>query len=165
MDANAKLGNKVIKGDPHEMSANGQILFDIIKRQNLFLVNSSELCNGIITRERETVIGVERSVIDYILVSELIKPLIIEMNIDEERVKTLTKFASKKGHKKIKTSDHNVITGEFSIPVFKNQSIRKEIYTLRDENDLAAFKVNTENEAKLIDCFNNEDEFIDQANK
>ena len=39
LDANAKLGKDVIKGDPHKMSENGKLLMEIIHRQNLFVVN------------------------------------------------------------------------------------------------------------------------------
>ena len=145
LDANAKLGNKIIPGDPNDMSPNDRLFLDIITRNNLFLVNSSELCKGIIT-------------------SDGIKSFLVEMIIDEERVNTLTKFASEQGNKDIKPSDHNVITGEFSILVIKNKVICTEIYTLRDEDDLAVFKDNIEDDNNLIDCFN-DDDFIDQANK
>ena len=164
LDANAKLGNKIIPGDPNDMSPNGRLFLDIITRNNLFLVNSSELCKGIITRKRSTINGDEESVIDYLLTSDGIKSFLVEMIIDEERVNTLTKFASEQGNKDIKPSDHNVITGEFSILVIKNKVICTEIYTLRDEDDLAVFKDNIEDDNNLIDCFN-DDDFIDQANK
>ena len=54
LDANAKLGNKVIKGDPNDISENGKIMLDIVKRQNLTVANSMSICNGVITRERVT---------------------------------------------------------------------------------------------------------------
>ena len=37
LDANAKLGSEVIKGDPHKMSSNGKVLMDVIERQNLII--------------------------------------------------------------------------------------------------------------------------------
>ena len=53
MDANSKFGRSVIKDDPNEkMSANGKLLFDIIQSEDLFLVNSTEKCQGTITRYR-----------------------------------------------------------------------------------------------------------------
>ena len=39
MDANSKLGKEVINGDPHFMSSNGELLYDILKRNNLIASN------------------------------------------------------------------------------------------------------------------------------
>jgi hypothetical protein len=43
MDANAKIGEHVIPGDPNEISDNGRLLLDLVTRENLVLVNSSPL--------------------------------------------------------------------------------------------------------------------------
>ena len=37
LDANAKLGNEIIRNDPHKMSNNGKLMMDIITRQNLVI--------------------------------------------------------------------------------------------------------------------------------
>ena len=63
MDANAKLGSNIIKGDPHKMSNNGKLLHDLIKRQDLLVVNSLDICNGSITRERTVENKCEKSLI------------------------------------------------------------------------------------------------------
>ena len=52
MDCNAKLGKEIIKGDPHEMSNNGKILWDIMKRRNCTVINATKMCEGVITRSR-----------------------------------------------------------------------------------------------------------------
>ena len=57
MNANAKLGCQIIPNDPNKISENGTIFLDIIKRQNLFVLNSVEKCEGTITRHRKTVAG------------------------------------------------------------------------------------------------------------
>ena len=64
MDANAKVGEGVIKNDPNSMSHNGRILMDIVKRQNLRILNTSNKCKGLITRMRETKDRLEKSLID-----------------------------------------------------------------------------------------------------
>ena len=51
MDANAKVGSQVIKGDPHKMLNNGKLMLDIIERQNLIITNGLDTCKGTITRE------------------------------------------------------------------------------------------------------------------
>ena len=68
MDANAKLGCEVIKNDPNQMSENGMLLYNILKRQNLSCLNAHRLCEGSITRHRKTIFGDEKAILDYIIV-------------------------------------------------------------------------------------------------
>ena len=72
-DANAKLGNANIENDPNKMSNNGQILLDILSRNNLFVLNSDVMCKGTITRHRKTQKSDEKSVLDYIIVCDILK--------------------------------------------------------------------------------------------
>ena len=67
LDANAKLGYELIKDDPNRMSENGRFLKDIIEREALVLLNSSPLCQGVVTRHRVTKNAEEKSVIDFII--------------------------------------------------------------------------------------------------
>lgn len=52
------------------------------------------------------------------------KQLINKVTIDDKRTKVLTIFVTKNGSKEIKSSDHNVMIGEFFIPV---QKVHKKI--------------------------------------
>ena len=52
MDFNAKLGPKIITGDPKEQSENEKLLEKVIAENDLVVVNGTELCNGVITRHR-----------------------------------------------------------------------------------------------------------------
>ena len=70
MDANAKDGCDIIEGDPHPTSQNGQLLFDFVRRNNLVICNTSDLCEGKITCKRITINGTEESIIDYIIVCQ-----------------------------------------------------------------------------------------------
>ena len=54
MDANSKLGNTIIPGDPYEMSPNGAILAQIVERHNIIVGNGINTCKGTITRQRQT---------------------------------------------------------------------------------------------------------------
>ena len=84
MDSNSKLGPDVIANDPHSQSENGKILWDIIYRNGLIVVNGMlEKCKGSITRRRETVNGVEQSIIDHVIVSHGLKEDIERLVIDE----------------------------------------------------------------------------------
>ena len=52
LDANAKLGNELIKNDPNSISNNGKILLDLVKRQGMHIGNMDQRCTGTITREK-----------------------------------------------------------------------------------------------------------------
>ena len=51
---NAKLGKEILgTKDPNPISDNGKMLLEIIERQNLFIVNTFDICKGAITRRRD----------------------------------------------------------------------------------------------------------------
>ena len=57
MDANSKLGPGIIPGDPEEQSKNGKLLEKIINDNDLVVVNGTDLCKGVITRYRKTIVN------------------------------------------------------------------------------------------------------------
>ena len=67
MDFNAKLGNEIIKGDPHKMSRNGIHLWQLVQKRQLKVVNSLDKCKGSITRSKKTINGNEKSIIDFVI--------------------------------------------------------------------------------------------------
>ena len=74
------------------MSSNGKLLFDILTRQNMIIVNATDKCSGIITRIKKTVRGVEQSVIDYFVVCLELFQMIVKMTVDESRIYVLSRF-------------------------------------------------------------------------
>ena len=68
MDANSKLGSAYIPGDKKPMSKNGRLLAKVIEENDLIVVNGTAKCDGVITRYRKTINGVEESVIDFFIV-------------------------------------------------------------------------------------------------
>ena len=156
-DANSKLGRNIIPGDPHDISSNGKILLEVLKRQDLIVVNSTKKCSGLITRTRNTSRSQEESVIDFFVVCREMFEKVLKMTIDEDTKYVLTKFYKYKTKTSIVESDHNLMTLEL---VFKwNQKIkidRKEIYNLRNIECQEEFTKNTSNNEKLIDVINNE---------
>ena len=115
-DLNSKLGPEFIKNDPHSITENGKILAGIMERNALTVVNGLEqVCRGLITRERTTVDSVEKSIINFVIVSQDIVQNISSIMIDDERRYVLTKLSkTKKGV--IKTeSDNNIIVTELKI--------------------------------------------------
>ena len=49
LDGNAKLGKNIISQDPHNLSENGRLLLNIIESESLVLLNTSPVCQGVIT--------------------------------------------------------------------------------------------------------------------
>ena len=94
------------------MSANGQLLFEVINRNNMIVCNSLESCDGTITRRRSTVNGLEESVIDYFIICQELHTYFKSMKIDENNV--LTRYMKKKKKIYVTKSDHNLLICEFS---------------------------------------------------
>merc|ERR1712105_411173 len=103
-------GSEIIPGDINEISQNGEFLKAIIEKHNLFLGNASNKCSGKITRQRVTVNGIEKSILDYIITSQNIAQFIDNIEIDDKREKVLTSY----GKRKIE-SDHNVFIANLNI--------------------------------------------------
>ena len=158
MDANAKFGKDVINGDPNELSSNGELLLDLITRKSLILVNSTDKCLGIITRERVKGNKTERSVLDYFIVCQDFYSLCVSLLIDEEREYTLTRFYKHKNVTKVVKSDHNPLFLYLNVPW--NKPIRKqrtEIYNLRNKKCQEEFFRNTNNSNVLVSSLEDRD--------
>ena len=76
-----KLGYELIKDDPNRILENGRFLKDIIERENLVLLNSSPLCQGVIARHRVTKNNEENSVIDFIITCDKLSIFLEKMVI------------------------------------------------------------------------------------
>ena len=137
MDANSKLGPNLIPNDPHNQSQNGKLLSDILERHNLSVVNGTDKCNGLITRQRKD----EKSVIDFVIVSKDIFDNIDRLLIDEERNHALTRYYKSKKHINVHQSDHNVMITSLN---FKwNKRIvreRLEFFNYKNKDCQASFK-------------------------
>ena len=153
LDCNSKVGKDVIKNDPNEMSENGKLLLDIIKRQNIESVYSSQKCTGLITRMRKTNGKFEKSIIDYVIVCNKVAPYVKAMIIDDKRKNVLKSFRKNDGKSIVKKLDHNVIRCKLSFHFDIKYKRREEVYRLRNKEDLKVFKENTENAVDLIKCF------------
>ena len=77
--------------DKHPMSRNGKILVAIIDRHSLFVVNSSDKCNGLITRRRVTTQRTEESSLDLVITSSDMVDHLVSLEVDKERKHVITK--------------------------------------------------------------------------
>ena len=154
LDANAKLGKDILPADPNDISGNGKILLEMVERHNLCILNTEEQCKGGITRHRNTVRGLEISVLDYIIVCQEMKISFQEMIIDEDRTHVLTKYASTKGREIKSESDHNILYGRFNISYRKIKcTSKREIFNFKNLECQKTFFEVTNNSTKLSQCF------------
>ena len=166
MDANSKLGPDIIKDDPKEQSRNGKLLEQIINENNLVVVNGTDLCEGVITRQRTTVHREEKSVLDFFIVCKSFFSLIKNMKVDEEKKYALCSFSTRNGETNIKKSDHNLIYLEVDREWKTNvKKKRIEIYNFNDDEGFKKFYKETEDNLALRNAFENDNEDIETASK
>ena len=158
LDANAKVGNQVIKNDPHEMSSNGRLLLSLVERYNLIIVNATDKCFGTITRMKKVKNVTEKSIIDYFIVCQNFYSLITSMIVDDERKNVLTKFTKRKEKSYITESDHNLLILDVNISWNMKVNIeRTEIFNLRNIECQKSFFEFTNNSDRLTNSLINTD--------
>ena len=97
IDSNSWAGKEIIPGDPNPQNRNGILLEKFLKENPaLTVVNALPCCQGSITRQRKTIVGEEKSILDLYIVCQKILPLIKHMKVDHEGKYTLTNFTAKK---------------------------------------------------------------------
>ena len=155
MDGNLHCGDNIIKGDPNTMNANGKMFAQFLQNNcSLFLLNSSEKCEGLITRKRVKGNKTEQAILDFVLVSDNILPYFNKMIIDEERKYALTSYLNGK----VKTSDHFTEIVDFNINFMKQKPIREEHFNFKNSECQEIFKNILDSEDNLVKCLDNSDD-------
>ena len=153
LDANAKLGNEIIEKDPHEITPNGQLLLGVVVRNNLIVCNGTTLCQGLLTRARNTVNGQEASIIDFLIVCEELFSHMEGMIVDDQKKFSIESFTKSGSKVKVMKTDHNMLLGTFDINI--NEKVfeqRREIFKYNDIEGQKKFKELTSNDT-LSKCF------------
>ena len=162
MDGNLHCGSEIVRGDPNKMNANGKMFSTFLEENSdLFLLNSSEKCEGLITRRRQKDDKLEEAILDYALVCGKLKPFFQSMKIDETRKYALTSFLNKK----VKESDHFTIIIDININIKKKRPIREEYFNFKCGEGQAKFMEILNTEKTLQNCFDNGDNFEDQCER
>ena len=160
MDGNLHCGDEIIRGDPNKINNNGKMFQTFIEENpNLFLLNSSEKCDGLITRRRQKNDKLEQAILDFVLVSEELKPYFQQMKIDEERKFALTSFLNGK----VKESDHFTMIVDLGMKIKKKRPVREEYFNFKCNEGQTKFMEILNTERTLQDCFDNSDSFEDQS--
>ena len=107
-DMNMKIGNDEygIKGNNSEISKGGKILRSFIERRELVIVNNTEKCSGLWTREDP---GGGKSILDLVITNNTMYEQTKSMKIDEEHQYKLSRFKRSKKETTEYKSDHNTI--------------------------------------------------------
>ena len=93
IDSNAWAGNAIIPRDPNKQNYNGKLLELFLKRnKSITLVNSLPLCEGLVTRQRQTQCLNEKSVLDLFLVCKKILPFVTGMHVLSLEIKFFWAF-------------------------------------------------------------------------
>ena len=129
-----------------------------MKNTSLNLINGTDACKGIITRQRITKTRKEEAVLDVFIVCEKLKPFVKEMVIDNERRFPLTTKTNK-------NSDHFTIHLDLEVSFKPQTEPRKEFFNFRNVQCQKVFKEKTDNNEKLRICFQTDESLEKQSNK
>ena len=141
VDANSKLGPNYIPNDSHEMSPNGKVLSEIIKRYALIMANGSERCRGLLTRQKNMTNRWEKSWIDLVMLSSDLSEELQSHEIDEQQTHVLTRITNTKKGVIIKMSDHNILITELKCEHKTHKKKDKvEVYNLKNTSCIRSLK-------------------------
>ena len=166
MDGNMWAGPEVIKNDPHQCNQNGKLLKNFLEDfPQLCVVNSLDICEGLITRRRKTVGGNEESILEVFLVCQKILPFVKRMIVDEDQKYVLSNYAKKKGERIVIKSDHNPLIMELDINYTVKKPDRTETFNFRNKKCQEHFYQITNTSNLLSKCFQKDGDFPAQAGK
>ena len=166
MDANVWAGPELIPGDPNMQNSNGKMLEEFLQRNsNLTLVNSLHLCEGLITRIRRAKDRIEKSILDFFIVCDKVRPYLTKMVIDESRQHVLTNFNPIRTGGKAIESDHNTEFLKLNLQCQKRKQERVELFNFKNVECQENFQILTSQTKKFSDCFKQDLNFEEQANK
>ena len=107
MDSNSWVGKEVIPSDPNEPNSNVKLMKTFLKENPpLSVVNSLPCCLASITRERSTILGDEKSILDVYIVCQKVLPLIKHLEVNHDGKYNLTNFKAKNYNGNVTESDH-----------------------------------------------------------
>ena len=158
-DYNCHVG-KIIKENKEKETTAGKMFKGMVKDHKLKILNTSEKCKGVWTRQQ----GTSRSVIDYVIRKKEDEQLIEEMTIDEDKEIAPYKITKENGKLKMVYSDHNVI--KIQINLVGNQVGRRQTKPVMkyNETNLRKFKERT-SQVRLQDIWDKTDKTTQEKYK
>ena len=104
---------RIIDGNKDEVTKGGKMLIEMMNKKGMVIANNHEACKGRWTRVASKKGEEQRSIIDYVIYGKEQKDKLIEVEIDEVRMKTPYRIMREKEKVKVVYSDHNAITCTF----------------------------------------------------
>ena len=153
-DGNLWAGNDIIPGDPKMQNRNGKFFENFLKEnQSLTVVNSLEICQGLITRARNKNGKEEKSVLDFFVVCNKILPYVKNMVIDEKKEFILTNYEHARFNGKVTETDHYTQYIDLDLEMENMKKERVEIFDFKKKQSQEKFKEITSNTTKFTRCF------------
>ena len=155
-DGNLWAGNQIIPGDLKKQNRNGKYFQTFLEEhENLTVVNSLEICEGLITRARNKNGKLEESIIDFFVVCNKVLPYVKKMVIDVKKEFILTNYERMKLDGKVIDTDHytQYIELDFEIETPKPEKV--QIYDFKKKTSQKKFKEITSKTTKFSKCFDN----------
>ena len=166
MDGNLHAGPSLIKNDPNSMNQNGKLFLEFLERNpSLIVVNTLDVCRGLITRRRDLKSKTEEAVLDFFVINEKMRPFLKNMLIDENRDYCLSNYSQIRKNQRVIESDHNSEILEMDLQFSKRKPERIEMFNLKNKACQEAFKMETEDNPNLLQVFENNLPFKIQSKK
>ena len=105
-DGNLWAGSGIIPNDPKPQNRNGRFFHEFLQRNNLIVVNTLSICEGLVTRRRNKDGKLEESILDFFVVCQYVLPYVTQMVIDEDKQHILTNYHPAINSGKAIDSDH-----------------------------------------------------------
>ena len=156
-DGNLWAGRKIVPNDPRVQNKNGKLFQQFLdKNSHLTVVNSLELCEGLITRRRIKNGKLEESVLDFFLVCNQVLPHVKRMVIDEDKKYILTNYEQIRRGGKASDSDHNTLFMDLNLKILAAKPVRREIWNFKNKQSQEKFKQETSKTRDFTNCFQND---------
>ena len=147
-------GPGLIPGDPNLQNNNGKMFAEFMNRNsNLTLVNSQQVCEGLISRIRKTKNKTEQSILDFFIVCEKVMPFVTKMIIDEAREHVLTNFNPIRTGGRAIESDHNTEILKLNLQYERRKMDRIELFNFKNIECQENFNFFTSETNDFSDCF------------
>ena len=151
MDGHLWGGPEVVKNDPYSINNTGKLFKNFLKNNPQLSVGKSlDICNGSITRSRKAGNKVEKSILDFFLFCDKMKPFVSSMVIDESKLYALSSYSKVRG--KIH-SDHNTMVVNFNLEFSKKRQPRNKYFNFKNKECQERFFCDTNNTKEFSTCF------------
>ena len=161
MDGNLWGGPYLVRNDPNHCNNNGKHFKRFLEgHSQLMIGNNHEMCQGSLTRTRKTKNSFEKSILDFFIFCEKLRPYLVKMIVDEEKLYALSNYSKTKGRI---DSDHNPLLVVFDIQFSTKKASRDEYFNFKNKECQEVFFGLTSNTEIFTECFDDEKNIKDQG--